>query len=111
MHVWGETPIVASPIVVRLSLFLISPHSENLIYLTLAVLKFKNLEEPIEGDPSKPASRFLSHKSPDIFNLSNFETRAFSGLKVDIMRKRKKKKTKKKDAKQEKHFSSWGNRT
>ena len=44
---------------------------------------------------------FLSHKSrPDIFNRSNFEYSAFSGLKVDSIEKSKK--SMKKDAKPEK---------
>ena len=58
----------------------------------------------------------------DIFNRSNFEYSALSGLKVDNMgrkikkkkrkkEKGKKKKSKKKEAKQEKQYSSWDKRT
>ena len=47
----GETPILEPPISVRFSLFLISPHSENLIGPALMVYKFKLLAAPLKGEP------------------------------------------------------------
>ena len=45
-----ETPIVAPPIFVTFSLFLIFTHSKNLIHIDLTVEKCKILTNPIEGD-------------------------------------------------------------
>ena len=62
--IWILTTTVPSPIFVKFSLFLISTHSENLIHLTLMVLKFKILEDPVEEDSLTWHPRFQSHKSP-----------------------------------------------
>ena len=58
-------------------------------------LKVQNFEDPIEGDPQPGVPDLcLTKVLPDIFNRSNFEYRAFSGLKID-RRGRKRKKFKK----------------
>ena len=48
----GVTPILEPMIFVWLSLFLISTHSKNLIYLALMVYKLKILATLFEGEPS-----------------------------------------------------------
>ena len=79
-----ETPTVATPIFVTFSLFLISTHSKNLIHLALTVYKFKILEDPFEGNPKSGTPDFSrTLVLPDIFNQSNFQYSALSGLKVD----------------------------
>ena len=62
--VWVEPPIVKPSIFVRFSLFLICTNSENLIHLVVAVLNFKVLENPIEGDHPICHPQFQSHTSP-----------------------------------------------
>ena len=53
------------------------------------------LEGPVEGFPQRGTPDFIpALVLPDIFNRSNFEYSAFSGLKVDSQRKKSQKKKK-----------------
>ena len=81
------------PIFVTCSSFLIPTYSENLIYLALTVLKFKKLADQLRGIP-QPGKLSFSRTLvfPDVFNRSNFEYSAFSGLKEDSWKRKRKKK-------------------
>ena len=86
-----------NPAKLLLIALIISIHSENLIHLALMVQKFKFLEDPIKENPPNLAPPIaVAQKFSDIFNRSNFEYSASSGLKVHNGRRKRKKKKKKK---------------
>ena len=51
----GKKTLWKHQVFVRLSLFLISTHSKNLIHLVVAIQKFKIFGDPIEEDPPNVA--------------------------------------------------------
>ena len=97
MDPFEGTLILAPPIFIRFSLFLIPTHYQNLIHLALMVEKFKILKDPFEGfsQPGTPDFR-QTLVLPDVPNRSKLEYYAFSGLKEDSSG-RKRIKSKKKD--------------
>ena len=92
----GETPIMASPIFVTFSLFLISTHSKNLIHRALTVLKSSKFWRTRLRGICQPGTLDFCHTLVllDIFNRLNFENSAFSGLKVDSAEENKTRKKK-----------------
>ena len=93
---------MAQLIFVRFSLFLISAHSKNLIHVAVTVINSKLWRTRLKGIPLSGTPYFSRTKVlPDIFNRSNSEYMAFSGLKADSIR-RKGKKSKKKEKEKKK---------
>ena len=104
----GETPVVAPPIFVTFSLFLISTHFKSLIHLALTVRISKSWRTRLRGISQPGTFDFCHTLVPlDIFNPSNFEYSAFSGLKVDTAEENKtRKKVDKRRRKQNKKKKS-----
>ena len=57
----GETSIVAPPIFVRCSLFLISIHCKNLVHLAVTVLSSKLWRTRLRGSPQPGTSDSVAH--------------------------------------------------
>ena len=78
----GETPIVAPPIVVRFSLFLVSIHFENLIHLVAAFERIKILKDLIEGDIQWRIQKILVGGGFEAQNLKNSDV--FTKIESDF---------------------------
>ena len=93
MAPFERDPHLIPPNFVKVYFFFIFAYPENFMCLAWVVKKFQFWRPRLRGIPPTWHPGFsFTPILPDIFNRSNFEYSAFSGLEVDSGRRKRKKK-------------------